>query len=426
MTRILQVNLNCCKVAQQLLLQTATEKKADVIIICEQNKTLTHWYSDTDGKAAIATHQAIIPEEIGKPGRGYVWVRIRGIRIYSCYVSPNITMDDYKDFIERLETSIRSGSGEVLLAGDFNAKHAEWGSAVSDQRGHVLASLAASLNLNVCNLGNTPTFERGSSQSILDLTFASPLTAREIADWSVLDEETRSDHKYIFYRMGIHGERRSNCPIGWSRKKLDSQKIKDYLDGKEMPRNAHQLMEYITGACDAAMPRVKPTRSYHKPQFWWTDEIAELRKASLTARRRYQKAAKRGPAEEQKRVFKEAKKSLRLAIRRSQENCWKNLCAEVDRDPWGTPYRTVMRKIGKRQPVPTKMIPAIIAELFPTHPAIEENPNRQTATIPAVTLQEVQLASKRLLPGEAPGPDGVPNEALKVAVRTHPTMVRLG
>jgi len=44
MTRILQVNLNCCKVAQQLLLQTATEKKADVMIICEQNKTLPHWY----------------------------------------------------------------------------------------------------------------------------------------------------------------------------------------------------------------------------------------------------------------------------------------------------------------------------------------------------------------------------------------------
>jgi len=119
-------------------------------------------------------------------------------------------------------------------------------------------------------------------------------------------------------------------------------------------------MENITGACDAAMPRIKPKCSYHKPQFWWTDEIAELRRASLKARRQYQKAAKRGPAEEQNLIFKEAKKILRLAIRRSQENCWKKLCAEVDRDPWGTPNRTVMRKIGKRQPVPTKMIPFII------------------------------------------------------------------
>lgn len=422
MTRILQVNLNCCKVAQQLLLQTATEKKADIMIICEQNKTLPHWYADTDGKAAIAMHQAITPEEIGHPGRGYMWVRIRGIRIYSCYVSPNISIDDYRDYLERLEASIRATSGEVILAGDFNAKHAEWGSVVNDLRGNELATLAASLNLNICNVGNTPTFERGLSHSILDLTFATPHTAQKIVGWSVLDEETRSDHKYIYYSIGTYTERRGNCPTGWSRRKLDPQKLKQFLDGKDVPNDACQLMEYITGACDAAMPRLKPARSYHKPQYWWTNEIAELRRASLKARRQYQKAVKRGPAEEQKRICKEARKSLRIAIRKSQDNCWKDLCAQVDRDPWGTPYRTVMRKLGKRQPIPTIMIPAIIAELFPIHPAIEEEEKRAPAPIPTVTQQELQLASTRLSPGKAPGPDGVPNEALKVAVRTNPAM----
>lgn len=113
-----------------------------------------------------------------------------------------------------------------------------------------------------------------------------------------------------------------------------------------MPRNPHQLMENIIGACDVAMSKIKPTLIYYKPQFWWTDEVAELRRASLSARRQYQKAAKRDYAEEQNRIFKEAKKSLRLAIRRSQENCWKNLCAEVDHNPWGIPYRAVMREIG--------------------------------------------------------------------------------
>jgi len=68
------------------------------------------------------------------------------------------------------------------------------------------------------------------------------------------------------------------------------------------------------------------------------------------------------------------------------------------------------------------MIPAIIAELFPVHPAIEEYVRKASLPIPTVTRQELQLASTRLSPGKAPGPDGVPNEALKVAVRTHPTM----
>lgn len=79
MTRILQVNLNRCRAAQHLLLQTATEKKIDIMIISEQNKTHSHWYSDIDGKSAIAIHQAITPEEIGNPGRGHVWIRIQGI-----------------------------------------------------------------------------------------------------------------------------------------------------------------------------------------------------------------------------------------------------------------------------------------------------------------------------------------------------------
>lgn len=94
--------------------------------------------------------------------------------------------------------------------------------------------------------------------------------------------------------------------------------------------------------------------------------------------------------------------------------------AEVDRDPWRTPYRTVMRKIGKRQPVPSKLIPAIIAELFPTHPAIEGYVQRAPESIPKVTIQEMQSASTRLHAGKAPGPDWVSNEPLKVAVRAHP------
>lgn len=42
-----------------------------------------------------------------------------------------------------------------------------------------------------------------------------------------------------------------------SRKKLDPQKLKQYLDRKDTIK-AHRQMEYITEACDAAMPRIKP------------------------------------------------------------------------------------------------------------------------------------------------------------------------
>ena len=50
MLRFLQVNLNRCRTAQDLLAQGAHEKKIDVIILSEPNKAITDeniWVTDT-------------------------------------------------------------------------------------------------------------------------------------------------------------------------------------------------------------------------------------------------------------------------------------------------------------------------------------------------------------------------------------------
>lgn len=324
---ILQINTNRCRDAQLLLLQTASEVRADVVVISEQNKNLPSWYADLNGDAAIAITNGLTPDEVGESGPGFVWLRIKGVRIYSCHVSPNITIDKYRDYLESLEASIRAGNGEVILAGDFNAKSAEWGSTVNETRGDELSALAASLDLLVCNIGKVPTFERGASHSVLDVTFATPLIARRIRDWKVLNEESRSDHKYIKYELSPHVDRPGSVSIGWCRNKVDPTKMRKYIDQQQSPGDVHGLMEIIIGACDATTTRGNNARSHHKPQHWWTPEIAEHRKASLMARRRYQKAARKGPADEEKRTFKEARKVLRIAIWRSQETGWnKSVC----------------------------------------------------------------------------------------------------
>lgn len=420
--RFLQINLNCCKVAQQLMLQTATEKRANILIISEPNRNCKEWYADTEGKAAIALLQGAIPEQIGKPGKGYAWLRYQGIRIYSCYVSPNITMAEYIDYLQNLEASIRSENGEVILAGDFNAKNAEWGSATNDKRGDELSALIATLDLYVCNKGATPTFERGRSSSVLDVTFATQSTAAQIIEWTVLNEETRSDHMYLQYNVGTQAEKPKRLTQGWAWKKLNIQKMKEYLNNNNTPANASGLMEVLTSACNASMPKRNYRQGNHEPQYWWTQEIADKRKLVLAARRRYQRAAKRGTSDDEHLHFKEAKKRLRIAIRESQENCWKRLCAEVDHDPWGAPYKIVMKKVGSRKPVPSNLVPSIVDELFPVHPKINERASWPAITVPRITSQELELGGKRLRAGKAPGPDGIPNEVLKIAIKLQPQM----
>lgn len=56
---------------------------------------------------------------------------------------------------------------------------------------------------------------------------------------------------------------------------------------------------------------------------WWNDEIAELRRSTIAARRRYQRAGRRAAQADRAEAFaayNQSRKELRIAIRRSQED----------------------------------------------------------------------------------------------------------
>jgi len=49
---------------------------------------------------------------------------------------------------------------------------------------------------------------------------------------------------------------------------------------------------------------------------------------------------------EAKTNFAEARKDLRREIRNSKEQGWRDLCSQIDTNPWGTAYKLVMKKFG--------------------------------------------------------------------------------
>lgn len=57
------------------------------------------------------------------------------------------------------------------------------------------------MNLDVMNKGNTPTFVRGKSSSIIDITMCSRNLTRKIENWRVTEDENLSDHQYIFFEL---------------------------------------------------------------------------------------------------------------------------------------------------------------------------------------------------------------------------------
>ena len=88
-----------------------------------------------------------------------------------------------------------------------------------------------------------------------------------------------------------------------------------------------------------------PRRRQHKrPAFWWNSEISELRNSCKKQRRKAQRARESKRPEQEEVKYKDVRKLLRNAIKQRKRQCWKALCTDVNRDPWGTPYRLVIRK----------------------------------------------------------------------------------
>ncbi|CAI6357297.1 unnamed protein product [Macrosiphum euphorbiae] len=102
MHKYLQINLNCCKAAQALMHQVAAEEAVDFILTNEHNREEgANWHADTLGKAAIVNVRKTRLDKEGLGEAGFRWVEVHGLRLYSCYWSPNSTIQEYKDFVTR-------------------------------------------------------------------------------------------------------------------------------------------------------------------------------------------------------------------------------------------------------------------------------------------------------------------------------------
>ena len=104
-------------------------------------------------------------------------------------------------------------------------------------------------------------------------------------------------------------------------------------------------MQIVHRACEEAIPRTR-AHGGRRPSYWWTNEIAALRKKCLKLRR----AAQRGRKNDRDFAlrsadYRTAKKSLGQTIKTSKRRCWDRLRDDLNSDPWGLGYKIVMRKL---------------------------------------------------------------------------------
>lgn len=230
MINFIQINTGTCRESHSLLYATAAQHSADILLVSEQyKKDSRSKLEDTSKRAAIVNFSGLAVDKEGQTENGFVWAKIKNINIYSCYWSPNSTIEEYNDFLDRLQNSIRREGGEAIIAGDFNAKHVAWGSPNNDTRGEKLIEMIYSLNMIVCNERQRPTFERDGSSSYIDITAATELTATMMYNLKVLTENSLSLHNYITFNIATT---KSNAatPTGWNTHTMDKSKALEMVE----------------------------------------------------------------------------------------------------------------------------------------------------------------------------------------------------
>lgn len=144
------------------------------------------------------------------------------------------------------------------------------------------------------------------------------------------------------------------------------------------------------------------------------------RVAVATRRRLYRVRRKRHPnveeVEEAEREYRLARCSLRDSIRKTKRMAWEELLAAIDEDPWGRPYKMVLRRIrGNTPPITESVSPQFLGEiverLFPVREVgLDPYPLQEVTgmeEIPEVTERELEEAFAKMSLQKAPGLDGI-------------------
>ncbi|XP_060665439.1 uncharacterized protein LOC132797704 [Drosophila nasuta] len=433
--RLLQLNLNHCLAAQELLKQTVRELKVDAALLSEPYKRIhsPKYVENTEGKASIWVCGLEQPQLTDvRSSRGFVRARWGNQWLYSCYLAPSLTISEFASVMEEIALDVR-GKPQVIIAGDFNAWAEEWGSSRTNARGQTVLEALATLDLALMNHGNQHTFTRAGTGSVIDLAFVSYPIARS-AKWAISNVYTASYHRAITIDLDHTESPRANGLQSGKAYKVDTLDPESFAGSFAVPNwsdnaevSTELLMRSITDACGASMAVRRSCKRHHVPVYWWNQHIADVRRRCIRSRRILQRSRGRADFEARRLEYALNRRLLKKSILSSKKEKFLELCDEADRDIWGMAYKVVLKKlkpntcaVPREEGVLNGIVDALFTGSF-TVPSVEDHVEHRLYTeVPEITVEEVMLAAARIKDSQSPGPDAIPNRALKMAIRLHP------
>jgi hypothetical protein len=374
------------------------------------------------------------------------WIRIRlgaeTINVINVYCRPGAVS---RETIQGWETIVqwvdRLAGENCLLIGDFNCHHPAWGGpGVTRERcAESLLQRMELAGLSLLNEEGVPTWKRGNRRTTIDLGFASEdVLGRVTRYYPQEDWTTMEDHFPIEIQIsGTQPRTRqsSRFAIREAPWKAIKQRVVDAgWDRNEDSKLMEGLQTAIGDALEALCPKVKPS-DWARPD--WSPQAAEYLAGARRARRRYRSSG--DPVD--RREWKSAQNSLKREIRKNGRTRWRQFMEEITQDDNGPNKHKGLWKMSKWSRKAGKGGVTVIPPLRETVNDPLRDTDEEKAEVLATkffprsgqadlrdvgneefprfhmdheVLEETVLATLRGLPsGKAPGPDRIPNEALK-------------
>lgn len=225
------------------------------------------------------------------------------------------------------------------------------------------------------------------------------------------------------------------CKYNWERINLDMflavLEIQDWMHNrKEEPsREAIKLSNIMRVAAKIATPK-KGKFTGRPAVYWWNNELNAIHKKCNAQRRRYMRQRKRDATSQMTQdMFEEwmlIRNEYRNKIKSAKKQAWTEIMNTLEENPWGKPYKIVLKKINRTPSDLTTRMPScevnrILDELFPK---VNNEESTETTVVPEydrVTIHEIEGIIKQITKrNPAPGPDGISAKAVKMITKTLP------
>jgi hypothetical protein len=184
----------------------------------------------------------------------------------------------------------------LILLGDFNAKHGMWGYSLVEKNpfGTLLASILEPSDLVIMNASIPTVFTYQGQHGVLDLTILSPALALK-CDYQVLKDPMASDHYPILLQLDQVLPKYFSTDRTWSLKRANWPKFQDAMD-RNLDNNLinnlnvdisyKNIIEAVNKAAKVSIP-LSTGKTRNRRLVYWCREIKEAIAARKKAFKRW-------------------------------------------------------------------------------------------------------------------------------------------